>query len=202
MKIRKKMTVESAHVVKNCFSERCKYSIHGHSAVIEVILKGDQLDNAGMLMDFNVMNVIAKPIVDMMDHCTMVWLKDDKDYIESILNYSDRVLLFNFNPSAENLSTWLHVTIDNALQNVVFANGEGYIQVDSIKYHETTTGYAESEYSDIYDKNGNYRQDIVKKFNSFGVTQAVYNDLPETTVNILQNKPFIMKTPEQQVIND
>ncbi len=199
MKIRKKMSVESAHVVKNCFSERCKYSIHGHSAVIEVILKGDQLDNAGMLMDFNIMKVLVKPIVDMMDHCTMVWNKDNKGYIDSILKYSDRVLLFGFNPSAENLAIWLHYTIDKILERVAFANGEGYIEVDSIKYHETATGYAESEKSDIYDRDGNIRQCICNMYDDWRLTEHVYKDLPKETKDILDGRVFYMETPEQQV---
>ncbi len=199
MKIRKRMAVESAHVVRNCHTNRCKYSIHGHSAVIEVILKGDQLDNAGMVMDFNVMNTIVKPVVDMMDHCMMVWSKDNKDYIDSMVEYSDRVLMFNFNPSAENLSLWLHYTIDNILKNVGFANGEGYIEVDSIKYHETASGYAESEKSDIYDSNGEVRKGIADKYKGWWMSESVYDDLPEETVDVISGYAYIMDTPHQQV---
>ena len=37
MRIRKEFRVESAHIVRNCTSHRCSHSIHGHSAVIELI---------------------------------------------------------------------------------------------------------------------------------------------------------------------
>ncbi|HCN16273.1 MAG TPA: 6-carboxytetrahydropterin synthase QueD, partial [Moraxellaceae bacterium] len=31
MRIRKLFKFENAHIVRNCSSDRCKYSIHGHS---------------------------------------------------------------------------------------------------------------------------------------------------------------------------
>ena len=48
MIIRKRFRVESSHVVRNCTSERCSHSHHGHSAVIDVFFEGRQLDNAQM----------------------------------------------------------------------------------------------------------------------------------------------------------
>ena len=39
MIIRKTYSIEGAHCVRNCTSERCSHSIHGHSAVIEVFLE-------------------------------------------------------------------------------------------------------------------------------------------------------------------
>ncbi len=201
MKIRKQFRVESAHIVRNCHTERCKKSIHGHSAVIEVILKGDQLDNAGMLMDFNVMNTIVKPIVDLMDHAILLYDRDNIGYLQTMTEYSDRYLIFGFNPSAENLAIWLHFSIDQLLSRVLFANGEGYIQVDSIKYHETTTGYAESEYSDIYCDDGSIREDVLNTYNNYSISDACYSDLPVETKNILSGNIFKMETPEQQIIN-
>ena len=52
MVIRKLYRIESAHIVRNAYSERCSHSYHGHSGVIEVFLKSDGLDNAGMIYDF------------------------------------------------------------------------------------------------------------------------------------------------------
>ena len=46
MIIRKEFRVESAHIVRNCTSERCSHSIPGHSAVIKVFLEGNKPENA------------------------------------------------------------------------------------------------------------------------------------------------------------
>lgn len=45
MLIRKKYTFEGAHIVRNCSSDRCKKSIHGHSYIVEVLFTSDKLDN-------------------------------------------------------------------------------------------------------------------------------------------------------------
>ena len=66
MRIRKEFRVESAHIVRNCTSHRCSHSIHGHSAVIELIFEGDRLDNAGMLYDFGLMKGSIKEFIDSM----------------------------------------------------------------------------------------------------------------------------------------
>ena len=76
MVIRKEFRVESAHIVRNCTSERCSHSIHGHSAVIELFFESDQLDNAQMVMDFGLMKASIKQFIDSMDHCYLLCDKD------------------------------------------------------------------------------------------------------------------------------
>ena len=39
MLIRKLYGFENAHIVRNCSSDRCRRSIHGHSYKVEVILE-------------------------------------------------------------------------------------------------------------------------------------------------------------------
>ena len=65
MLITKIFNVESSHRVVNCSSNRCKYSIHGHSAVIEVTLEGVSPDNGGMVYDFGLMKQYIRMIIDM-----------------------------------------------------------------------------------------------------------------------------------------
>ncbi|MBY0444649.1 MAG: 6-carboxytetrahydropterin synthase, partial [Burkholderiales bacterium] len=44
MLIRKLFKFENAHIVRNCSSERCRSSIHGHSYRVEVLLEANALD--------------------------------------------------------------------------------------------------------------------------------------------------------------
>lgn len=149
MIIRKKYSVESAHIVRNCTSERCSHSIHGHSAVIEVFLESNQLDNAQMVYDFGLMKTTIKQIIDSMDHCYLLCARDDEDFKNFIKASCDRWIELPFNPSAEMLSMFVFDMISRVLNNTKTNNGEGEIKVKSVRYHETTTGYAECDQNDI-----------------------------------------------------
>ena len=149
MKIRKEFRVESAHIVRNCTSHRCSHSIHGHSAVIEVMLEGNVLDNAGMLYDFGLMKGTVKEFIDSMDHCYILCEKDDPAFKEFIMNTCDRYIVVPFNPSAECLSMWIHQVINHIISHTRTNNGEGKIRCCGVRYHETTTGWAESSESDL-----------------------------------------------------
>ena len=157
MQIRKEFRVESAHIVRNCTSERCSHSIHGHSAVIEVIFEGRQLDNAQMLVDFGLMKGSIKQFIDSMDHCYLLCSHDSDEFKEFIKRSCDRYIVLPFNPSAEMLSMFIMTGVQHILNMTEFSNGEGEpVQVVSVRYHETTTGYAQCDVTDCQ----NYEQVI------------------------------------------
>lgn len=149
MKIRKEFRVESAHIVRNCTSHRCSHSIHGHSAVIEVFLEGNKLDNAHMLYDFGLMKGTVKEFIDSMDHCYILCNKDSDEFKDFIKNSCDRWIELPFNPSAEMLSVFIFKFIQRIFDYTDTSNGEGVINVSSVRYHETTTGYAECNQVDV-----------------------------------------------------
>ena len=150
MIIRKEFRVESSHIVRNCTSHRCSHSVHGHSAVIEVMLEGTMLDNAGMLYDFGLMKSTIKQFVDGSDHCHLIWSKDLEEYKEFFKNTNDRWIELPFNPSAENLSMYYMRGIQNILDHTIMKNGEtSNLRVKGVRYHETTTGWAECSIDDI-----------------------------------------------------
>lgn len=149
MKIRKRFTVESAHIVRNCTSHRCSHSIHGHSAVIDVFLEGFDLDNAHMLYDFGLMKGTIKQLIDSMDHCYILCSKDSDDFRNFIKSNCDRWIELPFNPSAECLSMFVHRFINLILPNTQPSNGEGSLICTGVRYHETTTGWAESSERDM-----------------------------------------------------
>ena len=143
MKIRKEFKVESAHIVRNCTSERCSHSIHGHSAVIEVFLESDQLDNAQMVYDFGLMKGSIKQFIDSMDHCYLLCKYDDEEFKQFIKKTCDRWIELPFNPSAEMLSIFVMHYVSRILENTKKNNGERCPSCTGVRYHETTTGYAE-----------------------------------------------------------
>ena len=100
MRIYKTYEVESAHIVRNCTSERCSHSIHGHSAKIEVCLESKGLDNAQMVYDFGLMKNSIKELIDSMDHSYLLCNKDNPEFQKFVHKYSDRVITFNFNTTA------------------------------------------------------------------------------------------------------
>ena len=124
MIIRKQYRVEMGHIVRNCSSDRCAHSMHGHSAIIEVLLEGTHLDRAGMLYDFGLMKTTIKQFIDAFDHCYVFWDKDDPEYIASIKKFCDRWVSLPFNPTAEMLSLMFMNAINKILKLTLKRNGE------------------------------------------------------------------------------
>ena len=150
MIIRKEFRVESAHIVRNCTSHRCSHSIHGHSAVIEVFLESSQLDNAQMVYDFGLMKGTVKQFIDSMDHCYLLCSKDSEEFQKFIISNCDRWIMLPFNPSAEMLSMYILNNVQKIIDKTVKNNGEDpTLTVKAVRYHETTTGWAEASQADL-----------------------------------------------------
>lgn len=182
MVIRKEFRVESAHIVRNCTSERCSHSIHGHSAVIELFFESDQLDNAQMVMDFGLMKSSIKQFIDSMDHCYLLCDKDKPEFKEFITKECDRYIIMPFNPSAEMLSLYIFKNVSNILELTNLANGEQNVKLKAVRYHETVTGYAECNEDDLkniwkseYD-NVRYSDGVLRDW-SDELTQAMQFDI-------------------------
>lgn len=150
MLITKIFKAESMHRVVNCSSEYCKYSCHGHSAVIEVTFKGTQPDNGGMVYDFGLMKGTIKQFIESMDHAALLYSYDDPKYVSFIKEFNQRWILLPVSPSAEFLSAFIFQYIKFIINHTVPENGEGPIRVYSVKYHETTTGSATCFEDDLH----------------------------------------------------
>lgn len=193
MIIRKLFKVENSHIVRNCTSNRCSHSVHGHSAVIEIFLECNKLDNAGMVYDFGLLKSTIKDFIDSSDHCHFICMFDKKDYVNFFKDNNDRWITLPFNPSAEMLTLFYFHYINLILQNTIKVNGEGDIKLKAIRYHETSTGYAECDYTDYcilwnrnYDKFIQFSEEIVKEWS---------NDL----LTILNGEKIINPKIEQQI---
>ncbi len=151
MIIRKSFKIEGSHIVRNCSTYRCSHSIHGHSGIVEVMLEADQLDKAGMVVDFGLLKGPVRDVIDSFDHAYSLWAKESKEYKEFIKKYSDRWIEMPCSPTAEFYAVMFYAIIKRIIERTAFNNGESpSIRVHSVRYHETDTGYAEAFESDYW----------------------------------------------------
>lgn len=197
MQIRKLFRFENAHVVRNCSSNRCKYSIHGHSYVVEIILKAFALDNGQMVYDFGLLKGMIKDLVDSFDHATVFWDKDDGEYIDFVKEHSARWISIPVSPSAEQLSRVIFLMADLALNKTKMNNGETGVAIEAVVVHETTTGYAKAFGEDIDNPNMGIIDPVEIVFSEAIKTE--WKD-PQTWDKIL-NDDYVVENPvvEQQV---
>jgi len=79
-------TIAAAHYLRD-YHGRCE-QLHGHNYRIMVFLRGEELDAAGMLVDFTEIKTALQPILDHLDHTC---LNDLPEFAE-------------ISPSAENIA--------------------------------------------------------------------------------------------------
>lgn len=149
MLIRKLFRFENAHIVRNCSSDRCKRSLHGHSYQVEVLLEASALDNGQMVYDFGLMKSDIRTLIDSFDHAVAYWDRDLPDYIAACQQFSARWIALPVSPSAEQFSRVFFTLIDRALTLTDMANGEQDVRLHSVIVHETATGYAQCFRTDI-----------------------------------------------------
>ncbi|WP_336148575.1 6-carboxytetrahydropterin synthase [Acinetobacter ursingii] len=149
MLIRKLFKFENAHIVRNCTSDRCKRSIHGHSYKVELILKASKLDHGQMVYDFGLLKGFIKELFDSFDHAICFWQDDSAEYIQACKTFSARWVALPVSPSAEQFSRIFFYLAQQVLKSTETQNGEGDVEVYSVIVHETDTGYAQSFLEDI-----------------------------------------------------
>jgi len=149
MIIRKKFKFEGAHIVRNCTTNRCKKSIHGHSYEVEVFFSSTKLDNGYMILDFGLTKKHIKNIIDSFDHAYSLWSGESDEFKNFFKSNSERWIEMPISPSAESYSLMFLKFVDLILKNTTFKNGEGDVIVSSVRVHETQTGYAEAFVSDM-----------------------------------------------------
>lgn len=149
MRIRKLFKFENAHIVRNCSSDRCKHSIHGHSYQIELILQAQRLDYGQMVYDFGLLKSSIKDMIDSFDHAICFWNQDDPNYIQACKNFSARWISLPVSPSAEQFSRIIFFWAREILKQTHMQNGETDVSVYSVIVHETATGYAQCFAEDV-----------------------------------------------------
>jgi len=202
MIIRKLFRFEGAHVVRNCSSERCKKSIHGHSYVVEVFFSSDGLDNGQMILDFGLMKGNIKDFIDSFDHAYTLWNKESDEYKTFIKKYSDRWIELPVSPSAESFALMFLYVIDKFVKATEFNNGEKNVKCTSVRVHETATGYAQAFIEDLrwvkYTLDDiKFSEAIKKDWKDPEMFEKLINYSNDTTGKT--PKPFVNEVIEQQI---
>ncbi len=149
MIIRKSFSIETAHKVLNCTTHRCSHSTHGHSALVEVFFTATGLDNGQMIVDFGLMKDTIKEFIDSFDHTYVFWNKMPEEEKVYHKKFSERWIELPVSPSAESSALLMLYVIDKIVKATQYNNGEKNPMVTSVRYHETTTGYAEAFWEDM-----------------------------------------------------
>lgn len=182
MKIGRLYSFEAAHVVRDCASKRCKYSIHGHSYTAEVALSAKGLDRAGMVYDFGLMKREIGSIIDCFDHSTILFSGDDESYKSMIKTHSARWIELPFNTSAEQIARVLFALISKALSLTTMQNGENGVFLEYIKLNETAKGWACFERADF--------ESMGVDIASISCSQVVLAESDEIISRLAQNENF------------
>ncbi len=159
MKIRKLFKFEGAHIVRNCFTERCRTSVHGHSYKVEVVLESRILDKSHMVIDFGLLKhaIPIGEIVDSFDHAWSFWEGEDHAFQKFIRGNNERWISMPFIPSAEAYALVIFLLVD-----VLLKIHEENVWVNSVRVHETDTGWAEADLVDINPSACEFRKSIVE----------------------------------------
>lgn len=106
-------TFAAGHALRNYYG-KCE-NVHGHNYRVQVTVRGEKLDDTGMLADFVALKRLLRGISEPLDH---VFLNDIAPF--------DRV-----NPSAENMAVYI---CEKMQQGLNFANP---VEVAEVKVWET-----------------------------------------------------------------
>ncbi|MFM9873795.1 MAG: 6-pyruvoyl trahydropterin synthase family protein [Fimbriimonadaceae bacterium] len=111
-------------------TEGCQ-NLHGHSYRLVVALTGTN-NSDGMVFDFGDISRIVRPIIEHLDHSTMLH-QDDQPLVEFLQGQGMKLTLTPFHPTTEELGQWLLTQIADQIGTP--AN----IQDLSITLYETAT---------------------------------------------------------------
>ena len=110
----------SGHYLRN-YRGKCE-NPHGHNYRVFVTLMGEELDAAGLLLDFKLLKQVMRPVVDRLDH--------------QMIN--DLEPFTTVNPSAENLARYFFEQTAAQLTEMT----SGRVRVKDCTLYETDTSFA------------------------------------------------------------
>jgi 6-pyruvoyltetrahydropterin/6-carboxytetrahydropterin synthase len=111
----------SGHYLRN-YRGKCE-NPHGHNYKVFVTLIGEELDEAGMLLDFKLLKQVMRPTVEYLDH---FMINDLKPFDAEL------------NPSAENLAKYFYDQTSKQLHDMT----AGRVRVKDCTLYETDTSFA------------------------------------------------------------
>jgi len=114
-------TFAAGHALRN-YHGKCE-NVHGHNYKIHVTLEGEQLDAAGLLVDFHEVKRVLNGIIERVDH----------KFLNDIAPFD------TLNPSAENMARWFYEELAKDLASSMHDTGAHLVEV---RLWETDTSIA------------------------------------------------------------
>jgi 6-pyruvoyltetrahydropterin/6-carboxytetrahydropterin synthase len=115
------VTVEDSfaagHYLRN-YRGKCE-NPHGHNYKVRITLQGQDLDQAGLLLDFKELKQMMKPVIERLDH----------QMINDVAPFT------TLNPSAENLARYFYDQTNSTLKS----STSGRVSVKEVTIWETDT---------------------------------------------------------------
>jgi len=112
-------TFAAGHFLRN-YKGKCE-NPHGHNYKVRVTLEGEDLDKAGLLLDFKDLKDVMKHVIDRLDH----------QMINDVAPFTE------LNPSAENLAKYFYNETNAKL--TVTTNGRVHVRDVTVYETDTTT---------------------------------------------------------------
>lgn len=138
MKVAKKFKWEAAHRIP-WHKGKCQH-LHGHSYKMYVEFDGE-LNEQGIVIDFNDIKNIINPYIELFDHATIV-SKHDIELQKVFIENEWKHYILPFDSTAENLCNFFaEMIIENHINLLKINN----INSISVTVYETETAYAKIE---------------------------------------------------------
>ncbi|MCM1321882.1 MAG: 6-carboxytetrahydropterin synthase QueD [Bacteroides sp.] len=118
----------AAHFLKN-YHGKCE-QLHGHNYRVLAHVRGEQLDEGGMLCDFGVLKNALRKVCARLDHLNLNDLKNDGGQF-----------VFDQNPSAERIAEYIFVQLRQELGSVSAGRGCAPL-LYAVDVYETPTSRA------------------------------------------------------------
>ncbi len=129
--VTRRIEVDAAHRLLG-YPGNCK-RLHGHRYVIEVMVRGSELDQLGMLLDFGELKKKVKDVVDLWDHMTL--LNSEDSLVDQLTE--EHVITLVGNPTAENMARHIFLRLAKQMP--------GLVEVGRVTVYETPDCWASYE---------------------------------------------------------
>jgi len=138
IRITKQFNFEMAHALYG-YDGPCK-NIHGHSYLLSVTVIGQPIKDPanvkhGMVMDFTDLKIIIRPIIERLDHATILNAESPHKALSEKNLLFDKLVLVNYQPTCENMLVDIATQIKTQLPENV--------ELHHLRLQETATSYAE-----------------------------------------------------------
>ena len=101
----------ASHQLRNAYSTECNSSLHGHNWKAKVEIQAEYLADS-MIADFKQL----KSVIDRLDHTTLLENVDrNKKLYDVLMEMGNKVILLDFELTAENLARYLQEEIKKVL---------------------------------------------------------------------------------------